>query len=127
MNTITTSILPPSIQQDLDLNLLSKPKWRFDAEYLRKIAQWIEKRIDRAEFKRCVKTRNDIYLKYMQFMELYEQAKTKEKESKEKTSRKISWPFYRPRLPNKNDQRIYQRLNDRRKTSERKLRKNSKI
>lgn len=46
-------------------------------------------------------------------MELYERAKTQERENKTKTNIKTQWFGYRPRLANKNDQRVFERLSDR--------------
>jgi hypothetical protein len=43
-------------------------------------------------------------------MELYERAKIKERENKEKKNVETGWPFYRPKLVNRNDQCLYDRF-----------------
>lgn len=124
MNTITT--IPPLISTRFDAHLLSRPFPRFNAENLLFLAKWIEKRVNSNEFRGFPGSIQTLKDKINHFMELYDQVKSKEKESEGKTFVKAKRPFYRPRLPNKNDQRIYERLDDRRKASHRMVRKNTK-
>lgn len=109
----------PQIEMKLNPKLLSTPTWGFDADYLHKIAWWILGKIGRSEFKNMPNTKSDLRFKYHKFMELYDQAKTKEKESKGKATRKSFQIFYRPRFDNESDEYLFRRLDNRRKTSER--------
>jgi hypothetical protein len=119
------STQPPMIYQIYSAHLLSLPSIRkFNADYLLKIAQWLEKKILSAEFRNFPNTVLKLKQQQHQFMELYDQVKTKEKESEGKTYVKANFPFYFPKLVDKNDQRIFEELDDRRKTSMRNRRNN---
>jgi len=114
----TTTHFPPlPILMQYDSNLLSAPIFSFDADYFRKIAEWIEKKVHSAEYRKFPNTIQKLKQQQQQFMELYERAKTKEGENKNKTNIKANAPFYRPRLANINDQRSFEKLNDRRRIS----------
>lgn len=108
---------PPMISQVYSADLLFTPIYIFRADYLFKIAQWIEKKIASAEFRNFPKTRERLKDRLEHFMEFYEQVKIAEKESEGKTNVKANFPFYRPRIDNRNDQSLFERLEDRRKTS----------
>jgi hypothetical protein len=102
--------LPPVIEMKFAPKLLSNPIFVFDANYLLKLAEWIEKKLLRPEFRKHINTKNKIYLKYLEFMELYERAKVKERENKGKTCLKTQGLFYRPRLNKFDDQHLFERL-----------------
>ncbi len=128
METITTkTILPPQIHTYFDKNLLSFPVYKFSADELMKIAQFIVLKACSNEFKNLPNTFDKIELKYCEFARLYDEAKGKEAESKGKTFVKTSWPFYRPRFGNNANEHLFERLDDRRQTSERIRRKNNKV
>lgn len=114
--TILTSCPPIPIK--FDPHLLSMPTFGFSAKKLQKIAEFLKKKVNSGQFKKFPRTKNNVYLKYMYFMELYAQVKNKEYESKGKAFIKANAPFYRPRLADSNDQRLLERLDNRRKTSE---------
>ena len=112
---ITTTQMPPLLSMCLNPDLLSMPIFRHDAEELRKIADWLEKKIICNEFKKHPTKRILLMVKHAkEFMELYERAKIQEREAKEKTFVKANAPFYRPRFANRNDQRLFERLDERR-------------
>lgn len=114
---IPTTLHFPPIPMKFDPNLLSTPIFRYDADYLLKIAQWLEEKILSPEFRKMPETVGKLIIKHQQIMELYERAKIEEREAKEKTHLKAQAPFYRPKLSNRNNQRLFERLDDRRKTS----------
>lgn len=107
----------PPIPVRFDPHLLSTPIIGFCAENLRKIAEFLQKRIDSAEFKKFPKTRERLKDRQQHFEELYERAKIEEGKAKEKKGLKTAWFGYRPRLANRNDQRLFERLSNRRETS----------
>ncbi len=113
----------PLIEIKFNKNLLSIPYPGFKAEYILKISNFLEKKISSSEYRKFPNTVGKLTVKHMQLMELYEQAKIKEEESKGKTFIQAKMPFYRPRLANRNDQRLFERLDNRRKASEYMLRK----
>lgn len=123
----TIDVQWPPIKMKLDHKLLSYPFFKFDSNYLLKISEFLLNKMGDISFYKFQRTKNNIYLKHLYFMELYEQAKIKEEECKGKAINKASWPFYRPRLPNKDDQRLFERLDHRANTSQRMLRKNNKV
>ena len=109
--------MPPPIHMKFDPNLLSMPTWQYSAERLHQISAFLLRKIHSAGLKKHPKTVKILVMKYENFMELYERSKTLERENKEKTFIKTQMFGYRPRLANKNDQRLFERLDDRRKTS----------
>lgn len=115
---ITTISHIPPMPMKFNPHLLSSPIFKYDAEYLLKIADFLKKKVNSSEFHKFPATIVKLKIQHQQFMELYERAKIKEREVKEKAFVKANAPFYRPRLANKNDQRVFERLDDRRKTSE---------
>ena len=111
--------LIPQIPMKFSPDLLSSPYPRYDAERLKTIADWIQKNVQGRDFTKNIRTRNKIYFKYLEFLEIYERAKTEEGKVKGKTFIKTNRMFYRPRLSNRDDQAVFERLENRRKTSER--------
>ena len=114
---ITTTHFPP-LPITFSRDLLSTPIFRFDAEYLRKIGDWLLEKIDSAKFHKFPSTIVKLKKKHQQFMELYERAKIEEGKTEGKKFIKSKSPFYRPRLSDKNEQRAFEKLDYRRKTSE---------
>lgn len=108
----------PLITYKFNKNLLSTPVCGFKVENLLKILQWLEKRIISGKFRKHPHTVLKIREKIKQFMDIYEQAKEKEGLVGEKKSGRAKSIFYRPRLDNRCDQRIYERLNNRKIKSE---------
>lgn len=125
MTKIITSNIP-SISQKFYPYLLCHSLCIYNIETLNHIAKWLEKKISRREFRKYPSTIKKLKEKQQQFVELYEEAKIKEREAENKEFIKAKMPFYRPRLPNRNDQHLFKRLVNRRETSEHE-RKNSKI
>jgi len=123
MNKIISSC--PLISMKFNPNLLSTPTFGYSAEYLYQISDFLQKKIDSAEFRKFPSTIEKLKQKQQQFRELYERAKTQEEQAKTKTCLKTQWLGYRPRLSNRNDQRIFERLDDRRKAFEYDCRKNN--
>lgn len=114
---ITTTSICPMIPINFDRNLLSIPIFKFDSEYLLEIAQWLENKLLNREFHKYPSTIVKIRQQIKQFMELYERAKDEEREAEGKTFIKAKEAFYRPRLSNRNGQRAFEELDNRRKTS----------
>jgi hypothetical protein len=100
-----------------DPHLLSFPTWGYNAENLRQIGEWLIEKMHRSGLRKYPKTKNKVFLKHLEFMELYERAKIQEKENKEEGFVKTNNVFYRPRFANRYDQYLFERLEDRRKTS----------
>lgn len=107
----------PPIPVTFNPHLLSMPSIGFSAEKLHKIAEFLKKKVNSPEFKKFPKTRERLENKQQHFMELYERAKIEEGKAKEKTCLKTQWFGYRPRLANRHDQRLFERLDDRAYTS----------
>ncbi len=110
-----------------DRNLLSVPTFGFRAEYLYQIGLFLQKKIDSSEFNKFPSTIEELKKKQQKFMELYERAKIEEEQAKTKTCLKTQWLGYRPRFTNKNDQRVFERLDNRAEAFKRQLRKNNGI
>lgn len=108
MKTVTS--LPPFILQAFDRKLLSHPIWRFNVEELKKIADWLLEKIQSNQFKKFPNTIVNLRKKHQEFMELYERAKKKEDEVKEEKGNKTQLPFYRLRHSNRDDQRLFEKL-----------------
>lgn len=107
----------PPIPMKFDHNLLSIPAFGFNSEYLHRISAFIKKKIYSSQFKKFPSTLEKLKQQHQKFMELYELSKIEEEKAKTKTCLKTQWFGYRPRLANKNDQRIFDRLSDRAETS----------
>ena len=107
----------PLISIKFNPYLLSVPTFRYDAEYLHRISAFLQKKIDSAEFQKFPTTILKLQKKQSQFKELYGRTKIEEEQAKEKTCIKTQWFGYRPRLPNRNDQRVFDRLDNRAETS----------
>lgn len=107
----------PLIPVQFNPHLLSMPSIGFSAEKLHKIAKFLKKKINSPEFKKFTRTREILENKQQHFMELYERAKIEEGKTKEKTCFKTQWFGYRPRIANRHNQRLFERLNDRAYTS----------
>lgn len=99
-------------------NLLSIAIFRYDADYLLKIAQWLEKKLLSAKFRTRPTRQILLMVKLKEFKELYVRAKDAEREAQGKAFIKANAPFYRPRLRNRNAQRAFEELDNRRKISE---------
>lgn len=121
------SSMPPLIDMKFTPNLLSTPIFRFDAEYLKKINDWLEKKIHSHEFRNHPGSIKKLKQKQQQFMELYDCAKIREREAEKEAYIKAKSLFYRTRLPKQDDRAIFDRLVDRIKTSEFMLRKNNAV
>lgn len=121
---ITTTLIPPQISMHFDRNLLLNPIPTYSAENLLKIAEFLHRKLNSTKFNSHIRTKNKLYIKYLEFMELYGRAKIEEGKSKTKTILKTKWLGYRPELANRNDQRLFERLSDREKTSKRNRRSN---
>jgi hypothetical protein len=106
----TIIIQCPHIPMKFDRNLLSTPIWRYDAEKIHQLSAMLLKNILGAEFKRFPSTIKKLQQQQQQFMELYERAKTKEREGEEEKTNKTHTPFYRTRLASKADRAIHERL-----------------
>jgi hypothetical protein len=113
----TTKSHPPSIPMRFNPQLLSTPTFGFSAKKLLKIAEFLKKKVNSNEFKKFPATLTKLKQQHQQFMELYERAIIEEKQAKEKKGLKTHWLGYRPRLVNRNDQRLFERLDDRRRMS----------
>ena len=123
MITSTTVSCPP-VLMGFNPNLLSMPIFGYNSEYLYEISVFIQKKIDSSEFCKFPKTIENLKNKKEYFMELYERAKTQERENKTKTHIKAKRLGYRPRLANRNDQSLFERLSDRAQTSKHDRRNN---
>lgn len=108
---------PPSISARFNSQLLILPTFGFSAKNLLKIAEFLQKKLNSNEFKKFPATLKKLKQQHQQFMEIYERAIIEEKQAKEKTNLKTQWFGYRPRLVNRNDQRLFERLDDRRRMS----------
>ncbi len=117
----------PSIPITFDANLISMSTFGFSAKYLYQISVFLQKKMDSAKFRKFPTTISKLKLKQQQFQELYERAKIEEEEAKTKLFIKTLWLGYRPRLVNRNDQSVFDRLNDRAEASKREFRKNKKV
>lgn len=113
------SIDCPPIVVKFNQNLLSIPIFGFRAEYLYQISVFLQKKIDSSEFRKFPSTILKLKQKQQKFIELYERAKIEEEKAKAKMYVKTKCIGYRPRLPNRNDQRIFERLSNRTETSKR--------
>jgi hypothetical protein len=107
---ITTSSRPPLIHMLHSADLLSMPTFKFDADYLLKIAQYLQKRINHKKFKQFPGRVKELNYQIDTILELHGIAKSKEKALHEEKGNKTQWPFYRTRLPSKDDNTIYDRL-----------------
>lgn len=108
------------------IKIEARSNFGYKADYLYEISAFLQKKIDSAEFRKFPKTLERLKNKQEHFMELYERAKIEEGNNKTKTCRKTQWLGYRPRLANKNDQRVFDRLSNRSETS-RNDRRNNKV
>ncbi len=124
IETITTNM--PPMPMRFNPHLLSMPTFGFSTKNLLKIAKFLQKKIDSGEFKKFPKTKERLENKQKHFMELYGRAIIEEEKAKEKKGLKTHWFGYRPRLANRNDQRLFERLDNRRETS-RIDRRNNKV
>lgn len=119
MTITTSSSLPPLIFQSFNRHLLSIPIFKHDAEYIFEVAEFLLKKINKKKFKKLPKTVAKLKDKLKYIMELYEQAKEKEKEIEidKKAPIKARMPFYRTRLFKKDDRAIFERLERKRDQS----------
>lgn len=103
----------PSIRIKFDPKLLSTPIYGYDSEYLYRISEFLKNKIKSNEFRQFPDSIERLKQKHQKFLDLYERAKIEEEQAKTKTRRKTQMLGYRPRLANKNDQRIFDGLSDR--------------
>jgi len=115
VDTIITHM--PPIPVRFNPHLLSMPSIGFSTKNLLKIAKFLQKKIDSAEFKKFPATLEKLRKQQQQFMELYERTKIEEERAKEKTCLKTQWFGYRPKFANRSDQRLLERLDHRAETS----------
>lgn len=113
--TILTSA--PPIKINFNKDLLSMPTFWFSAEKLRKIGDWLLKKIDSAEFNKFPATIEKLRQQHKHFMELYERAKIKERENKDKAYIKAKMFGYRPEYVNYKGPDLFGRLEHRVETS----------
>ena len=127
MITTTMHMRPMAIR--FDPHFLSLTTLGYSAENLYQIGAWLLEKIDSSELRKFPGTIEKLKKQHQQFMELYERTKIEEGKAKEKMFIKANATFYRPRLDNKNDRTIFERLKDRRETSiaDRKNNKVSKV
>jgi hypothetical protein len=111
MNSIiTTKLIPPPISQYFNANILSTPYFRFDADYLLKIAKMIYKKILSSKYRKFPATIHELKKQYTVFMDLYERAKIQERETEKEEFIKARMLFYRTRLSKQDDRSIFRRL-----------------
>lgn len=115
MITYTTAI-PPPIHQHYSSRMLSTPVFRQDAEYIKRYADWIMSQL-KGKYRKFPGTLQKLNQKYQTFMELYERAKTQERESEDKSDITTKDMFYGIELPDQDDRRVFERLRHRKKTS----------
>lgn len=107
----------PPMPMKFNPNLLSMPLFGFSTKNLQKIAEFLKKKLNSPEFKKFPNTKERLENKHQYFMEIYGRAIIEEEKTKEKKALKTQWFGYRPRLANRNDQRLFERLDNRRETS----------
>lgn len=117
MEWISVKDMLPLIPMKFDSNLLSLPSWNYDADKLRQLGDWLEEKILNSKFLKYPDTIEKLTEQHLKFMELYERAKVIERKNKEKTSSRTQMFGYRPRLANKNDQSVFDRLSHRKRIS----------
>lgn len=118
METTTTSVIPPQISMAFSADLLSAPMFRYDSLHLFNIGTFLLLKIVKQKFRKFPRKVNKLIEKHDEFMELYGRAKDKEREVEGQPFNKARAPFYRPRLSNQDDQRAFEKLDDRRQTSQ---------
>jgi hypothetical protein len=103
---------PPPIIQSFNSDLLSTPmiKFRDDADMVLPLAQFLEKKIKSRKHRKFLQTIQRLEKKHQNFMELYERAKTKERDIEKEVFIKAKSVFYRIRLHNQSDESIFRRL-----------------
>jgi len=106
----TIGCRPPDVSQMFDPELLSRPMLYYSVDRLKPIFDFLEIKLKERQFNKFPNTRLKLEQKLKYFMELYHHAKEKEKESERKTPRQTQMFGYRPRLSNKNDRAIFERL-----------------
>lgn len=106
-----TEILPPQILSYFNNYLLSTPMAKLydDSETLLKIYEKIISKLSKKTVKDTVRAEKFNILK-LEFMELYERAKTKEKELEEKTGIHCGQPFYRFRETDKRNKGLFNKF-----------------
>ena len=122
------SILPPLLTH-FRHDLLSMPMTSFyyNPNDLKKIADWIEEKLIDTKYKTHLNTIGTLINKLQEFKEIYGWAQARKGEIEKQTDWKAMQPFYRPRLPNRNDQRVFEGLERKVRTSERQLRTNNAL
>ncbi len=99
--------MPPQIVQQFSSALLSNPmKFNDDLDLFARIHFYINNKLmKKAKYNAIWEERCDKLEK--EFLELYERAKVKEKESKKAYKNKTQEPFYRISFDNKSDENIF--------------------
>jgi hypothetical protein len=108
---------PPSIKRTFNPNLLSVPTFGFSSKRLKMIFDYVDNRINKRDLNKFPNTISKLKILCEQFVELYEKAKEKEEDTEAKTPRQTEMLGYRPRLSNKNDQRVFEGLRARVRSS----------
>jgi len=105
------SILPPLLTH-FRHDLLSMPMTSFyyNPNDLKKIADWIEEKLIDTKYKTHLNTIGTLINKLQEFKEIYGWAQARKGEIEKETDWKAMQLFYRPRLPDKNDQRVFEGL-----------------
>lgn len=116
MNTKISSA--PLIHVIFDSHLLSKPTWGFKSKYLLKISEFLQKKIHSGKFKKNFGATKKLKKKHHEFMEIYERVKVEEGKDKGKKYMQTECFGYTPRFTNRNDQRAFEKLNNRAQISE---------
>ena len=104
----TIGCRPPDVSQMFDSQLLSRSIPYYSVDRLKIIFDFLQRKLHQRQFNKFPNTRLKLQYKLKHFMELYEIAK--EKESERKTLAQAKMLGYRPRLSDKNDRAIFERL-----------------
>ena len=121
-----TTLNFPKIPMKFRSDLLSvpTPKFKRNSGDLLQISAMLLKKIDTARFRKFPETVMKLKQQHQKFMELYACAVEKEKETEGKPFIKAQEYFYRYRFIDKNDQRLFERLEGRVYSSKHGNRKN---
>lgn len=106
MQTLTS--LTPEIRQRFDSMLLTQTSANFgdNLKTILRMFRYIEKRLQKKTL-RCPIQRDKFLILRSQFLEVYDKASTKEKDSEATKGNKAKRAFYYITLPNKSDRTIF--------------------
>lgn len=107
--TTTTIVIPPLISEHYDGRLIYKPIIRDDSVILWKVYRYIKKNLMK-KIEALPKRKEKCLTLEKKFLEIYEQAKTKEEVSKTEKKNKTQEPFYRIRIADKRRRTILEGL-----------------